>query len=86
MRKNLMVLFLVVATELIGFGLIVPVLPLLAKQFETNAVMIGILMSSYSFAQFISSPILGSLSDYYGRKNILILSKIGSDDYILFSL
>lgn len=78
MRKNLMVLFLVVATELIGFGLIVPVLPLLAKQFETNAVMIGILMSSYSFAQFISSPILGSLSDYYGRKNILILSKIGT--------
>jgi len=72
------ILFFVVSTELIGFGLIVPVLPLLAKQFESSALMIGLLMASYSFAQFISSPILGTLSDYYGRKKLLIFSKLGT--------
>lgn len=77
-KKALFTLFLVVATELIGFGLIIPVLPQIASKFESNHIMIGILMGAYSIAQFIAAPILGALSDKYGRKPILIASKIGT--------
>lgn len=77
-KRALGILFLVVATELIGFGIIIPVLPQLAFKFESSPLLIGILMASYSFAQFIASPLLGSLSDKYGRRPILILSKLGT--------
>lgn len=77
-KKALGVLFLVVATELIGFGIIIPVLPQLALQIETSPKLIGILMAAYSFAQFIASPLLGTLSDRFGRRPILILSKLGT--------
>ena len=77
-KKALALLFLVVATELVGFGLIVPVLPQIAYNFQSHPLLLGVLMASYSFAQFFSSPILGSLSDRYGRKPLLVLSKLGS--------
>lgn len=78
LKKSLGVLFLIVATELIGFGLIIPVLPQLALQFEANSLKLGVLMASYSFAQFLAAPLLGALSDRYGRKPILVLSKLGT--------
>lgn len=93
-KRHLGIIFLVVVTELIGFGLIIPILPQLADQFGVNRFWIGILMASYSAAQFIAAPILGSLSDRFGRKPILIISKLGtclayvllavSQTYILF--
>ncbi len=94
LNKTFLILFLIVATELIGFGLIIPVLPVLASQFEIGNFSLGILMASFSLSQFIASPILGSLSDKFGRKPILILSKLGtvlsyiilafSNSYVLF--
>lgn len=78
MKKSFLVIFLIVATELIGFGLIIPVLPQLAAQFETNRWLLGVLMASYSFAQFLAAPLLGSLSDKWGRKPILVASKLGT--------
>ncbi len=77
-KRSLGLLFLVVATELIGFGLIIPVLPQIALSFESNTTMLGLLMAAYSFAQFIAAPLLGSLSDAYGRRPVLILSKCGT--------
>ena len=77
-KKALLTIFAVVATELIGFGLIIPVLPLIATKFQTSGLLLGFLMASYSIAQFIAAPILGKLSDKYGRKNILIISKFGT--------
>ena len=77
-RRSFIVLFLLVATELIGFGLIIPVLPQIARQYQSNALLLGILLGSYSFTQFLSFPILGSLSDRFGRKPLLILCKIGT--------
>jgi MFS transporter, DHA1 family, tetracycline resistance protein len=77
-RKAFIILFCVVATELIGFGLIIPVLPQIAKKFSLSGTSLGILLAAYSFAQFIANPILGSLSDRYGRRPILILSKLGT--------
>ena len=78
LKRPFSILFLIVATELIGFGLIIPVLPQLALQFNVSTILIGVLMGAYSFAQFIASPILGTLSDRYGRKIILIISKLGT--------
>ncbi|MEK9656817.1 MAG: MFS transporter [bacterium] len=77
-KKALISLFAVVATELIGFGLIIPILPQIAFKFESSPFLIGILMASYSFAQFIAAPILGSWSDKIGRKPVLLISKFGS--------
>lgn len=77
-KKPFLIIFLIVATELIGFGLIIPVLPQISLRFETNMLLLGILMSAYSFAQFFAAPILGQLSDRFGRKKILVLSKFGT--------
>jgi DHA1 family tetracycline resistance protein-like MFS transporter len=78
LKKPLFTLFLVVATELIGFGLIIPILPQLASQFSVKPFWVGVLLSAYSFAQFISAPLWGGLSDKIGRKPVLIISKFGS--------
>jgi len=77
-KKALFVLFLVVSTELIGFGIIIPVLPQLALNLNVSSFAIGVLMAVYSLAQFFAAPVLGGLSDQYGRKPLLVMSKIGS--------
>tara|TARA_A100001015_G_C14931516_1_gene688654 strand:- start:205 stop:1083 length:879 start_codon:yes stop_codon:yes gene_type:complete len=73
-----LILFFVVATELIGFGLIIPILPQIALMVDSNPFWLGILLSAYSFSQFFATPILGSLSDKYGRKTLLLWSKFGT--------
>ncbi len=77
-KLSFIILFFVVFTELIGFGLIIQVLPQLAKNFKLNYFSLGVLMSAYSFAQFFAAPFLGYLSDIYGRRSILIISKLGT--------
>ena len=78
LKKPFLVLFLIVATELIGFGLIIPILPQLALQFNVGGFWMGLLLCSYSLAQFIASPVLGQLSDKIGRKPVLVASKLGT--------
>ncbi|MGE4169257.1 MAG: MFS transporter [Candidatus Margulisiibacteriota bacterium] len=77
-KKSLFILFLVVATELIGFGLLIPILPQIASQFQVSPFLIGFLLASYSLAQFVAAPVLGALSDKFGRKPLLVISKVGS--------
>lgn len=77
-KKTGFILFLIVATELIGFGLIIPILPQLALKFEVSSFAIGFLMAAYSLAQFFAAPLLGILSDKIGRKPVLLLSKFGT--------
>jgi len=77
-KSHLFILFLVVFTELIGFGLIIPVLPQIASDYHVSHFMLGVLMASFSFAQFFSAPLLGHWSDTFGRKPILIVSKCGT--------
>lgn len=85
-KRSFIVLFLVVATELIGFGLIIPVLPQIGVRMSLSAWQLGSLLAAYSAAQFISAPILGKLSDIYGRKPLLIWSKLGTViAYIIFA-
>jgi MFS transporter, DHA1 family, tetracycline resistance protein len=59
-------------------GLIGPILPALVEQYGGNALTIGLLFSSYSFAQFLSAPSLGAISDRYGRRVVMLVSLCGA--------
>jgi DHA1 family tetracycline resistance protein-like MFS transporter len=77
-NKSLITIFLIVFIDLFGFSLILPLLPFIAERYSASPLQVGLLTSAYSFFQFIAAPILGRLSDRYGRKKILILSQLGS--------
>ncbi len=77
-NSKLITIFLIVFIDLLGFGLILPLLPYIAESYAANPFVIGVLSATYSLFQFIAGPILGRLSDRYGRKKILIISQIGS--------
>lgn len=76
--KRYIPIFIVVFVDLLGFSIILPLLPYYARNFDATPIEVGLLISSYSICQFIASPILGDLSDRYGRRSILIYSQIGS--------
>src|SRR5438477_3078724 len=76
----LIIIFITVLIDLIGFGIVIPILPLYAQSelFQASPLWIGLLTSIFSWMQFIFSPILGQLSDKYGRRPILFFSLVGS--------
>lgn len=71
------VLFLVVFVDLVGFGLLLPLLPFYVERTGAGPATITIILGLYSLAQFIAAPLWGRLSDTYGRKPILALTSIG---------
>lgn len=77
-KKNLGILFLVTLLDLIGFGMILPLIPYLGRATESSPVMVGLLMSIYSIMQFLFSPFWGGFSDRFGRKPILLISILGA--------
>lgn len=79
-RSPLLVIFITVFIDLIGFGIVIPVLPFYVEgtRFNASPSMVGLLFASYSIMQLIFSPILGRLSDRYGRRPVLLLSLIGT--------
>ena len=77
-NKSLLTIFLIVFIDLLGFGIILPLLPYIAEKYSANPFQIGMLTATYSFFQLIAAPILGRLSDRYGRKKLLIISQFGS--------
>ncbi len=84
MDKKTIILLLVVFIDLIGFGLVIPILPLLIQSVGGGTVLVGAIISIFSLFQFLFSPILGRLSDKYGRKPILIISSfLNSMSYFL---
>lgn len=76
--KRLLIIFVTVFIDLVGFGIIIPMNPYLAKSFGATAFEVGLLMSVYSLAQFIFAPVWGQLSDKYGRRPIILWSLIGA--------
>src|SRR3989338_6342493 len=79
MRKYaLLTVFIVVLIDLMGFGIVLPLLPFYAYKFNASAVSIGLLYSIYSLAQLIFSPIWGNLSDKVGRRPIMLMSTLGA--------
>ena len=78
MSRPLLVIFLTIFVNLVGFGIIIPLLPFYARTFGASPITIGFLFASFSLAQLIASPLLGELSDRWGRRPVLILSLIGT--------
>lgn len=87
-RKALLVIFLTIFIDLLGFGIIIPLLPDYSfKILHIDESVIGLLVGIYSLMQFIFTPVWGSLSDIYGRKPILVMSLAGNViSYILMFL
>jgi DHA1 family tetracycline resistance protein-like MFS transporter len=77
-RSPLFVLFLTVFIDLVGFGIVIPVLPLYAENFHATPMAIGWLTGIYSGMQIIFTPILGKLSDRFGRRPVLLVSIAGT--------
>src|SRR3954469_12893758 len=77
-RSPLFVLFLTVFIDMVGFGIIIPVLPLYAERFHASAIAIGWLTGIYSGMQIIFTPLLGRLSDRFGRRPVLMISIAGT--------
>jgi len=84
--KNLWILVFVCVINSMGFGIIVPVLYPYGKQFGLTGETLGVLIASFSIAQFFATPVLGSLSDKWGRKPLLVISLAGTCiSFLLFA-
>jgi DHA1 family tetracycline resistance protein-like MFS transporter len=77
-NTKLLTIFLVVFVDILGFGLILPLLPYYAEQFGATTWVTGLLVASYAAAQLIGAPLLGRLSDRVGRRPVLLLSIAGT--------
>jgi MFS family permease len=76
-RRALGAVFLTILLDLIGFGMILPLLPFYAQEFDATPFAIGVLFASYSLAQLVCAPLLGRLSDRVGRRPVLLASLLG---------
>jgi DHA1 family tetracycline resistance protein-like MFS transporter len=76
--KKILPTFVIVLIDLLGLTIIIPLMPLYATSFGANALTIGFLGAAYPIFQFIGAPLLGRLSDRYGRRPVLIVSQIGT--------
>ncbi len=77
-RRQLASIFLVVFVDLLGFSLILPLLPYYADSLGASSLVVGLLVSSYAAAQLFGAPLLGRLSDRFGRRPILLVSVFGT--------
>lgn len=90
-KSTLGFIFITILIDCIGFGIIIPVLPNLIKELSGKSLAVaseygGLLLVAYAVAQFVFSPIVGGLSDKFGRRPILLLSLLGLGiDYIFLS-
>src|ERR1700674_563421 len=86
-KESLNTLYLIVFIDMLGFGIIIPLLPYLVGKLGSTGLFAASLLSIFSLMQFIFSPILGRLSDKYGRKSILICCLLGSViSYLLYGV
>ena len=76
-KSKLAIIFFTVFIYLVGFGVIIPILPMLARDFGAGPLQVGLLMSVYSLMQFIFAPFWGRLSDRHGRRPILLFCLLG---------
>jgi MFS family permease len=77
-KGALFTILLVVFVDILGFTIMIPLLPFYAESLGASALTVGMLSSIYGFCSLISGPVLGDLSDRYGRKKVLLISQIGT--------
>lgn len=87
MRKSpLAVIFTTVFIDLIGFGIVLPLMPFYAETFGATGIHVGLLLTSYSLMQFLFAPVWGKISDRVGRRPIILLGLLGSSaSYFVFA-
>ena len=86
-KAGLFLIFVTVFIDLLGFGIVLPLLPRYGESFEASKWELGLLMASFSAMQFLFAPILGSLSDRFGRRPVILVSLFGSGlDYFLMAM
>lgn len=85
-RSRLLVILLTVFIDLVGFGIVLPILPFYAQRFGAQGVGFGVLVSAFSLMQFLATAFLGRLSDRFGRRPILLVTMIVNvAGYVLFA-
>jgi DHA1 family tetracycline resistance protein-like MFS transporter len=85
-RSPLFIIFLTVFIDLLGFGIVLPLLPRYGEHFEATGLVLGLLMASFSAMQFVFAPLWGRLSDRIGRRPVLLVGLLGSTlFYFLFA-
>jgi MFS transporter, DHA1 family, tetracycline resistance protein len=77
-KSSLFTVFMVVFIGLMGFSFVIPILPFYALDYGANELVLGLLIASYAVAQLFGAPVLGRLSDQYGRRPVLLLSAFGT--------
>src|SRR5512144_2787453 len=76
--RRIVPVLVIVLVDLMGLSIIVPLLPLFAARFGATPLVVGILQATYPLMQFLGAPVLGRLSDRFGRKPILLISQLGT--------
>ena len=76
--KRLYVIFLIIFTEVLGFSMVLPLIPFLGLELGLTPLQIGLIISVFSICQLFASPITGKLSDHFGRKPLFVLSQIST--------
>ncbi|MGI9146124.1 MAG: MFS transporter [Chloroflexota bacterium] len=85
-RRPLALILFTIFLDVLGLGLIIPVAPFYARAFGADALQVGLLFSAFAVMQFLTTPILGALSDRFGRRPILVFSLIGETaGYVLLA-
>lgn len=87
MRKaSLLIIFLSVFIDLVGFGIVLPLVPVYSERFGASGFLIGLIFASYSLMQFVCGPVWGRISDRIGRRPVILLSNLGAcGSYALFA-
>ena len=86
-KRSISVIFLTVAIDLVGFGLILPLIPIYSESFHASGFVIGAIISAYSLMQFIFAPIWGRVSDRIGRRPVLLTSTCCAClSYVIFAI
>jgi DHA1 family tetracycline resistance protein-like MFS transporter len=86
MRKPIIVIFITIFIDMLGFGIIIPILPIFSKELGAENYQVGLIAMSFPVMNFLFAPFWGSLSDRYGRRPIILVSVLITGlAYLLFS-
>ena len=86
MKKPVIIIFITIFIDMLGFGIIIPILPIFSKELGAANYQVGLIAMSFPIMNFLFAPFWGSLSDRYGRRPIILVSVLVTGlAYLLFS-